>query len=64
MGRRRSPIIRTCQLEGCAERHYSKGFCKKHYHRERRQQRKEETAITKEPGLVSREQQEIADTGC
>ncbi|CAH0119436.1 MULTISPECIES: hypothetical protein [unclassified Paenibacillus] len=36
MGRRRSPNPRLCNLEGCNERHYAKGVCKRHYHQFRR----------------------------
>lgn len=26
-------IMRICSVDGCGEKHYSKGYCKKHYHR-------------------------------
>lgn len=29
--------MRVCSLECCFEKHYAKGFCKKHYDRQRRQ---------------------------
>lgn len=31
MGRQRSLTPRRCQIEGCGQKHYAIGYCRKHY---------------------------------
>lgn len=48
MGRRRSPVMKLCELEQCNERHYAKGLCKRHYHQNRRDLLKQTKKISRD----------------
>lgn len=37
--------MRTCQIAGCQANYYAKGFCLKHYHKNRMQQKENPTAV-------------------
>lgn len=51
---------RKCQIEGCTNRYYAKGFCARHYHLNRNNRLKQEIASEPQPKLQAVDHKEVA----
>ncbi|GAA3407717.1 hypothetical protein ACFFNY_11185 [Paenibacillus hodogayensis] len=61
MGRRRSLTPKRCEIERCGERHYAKGFCRKHYQYNRRVQSVAEEAVSGEMAGIANPADRLAE---